>query len=146
MNSRAVMPQVQLKRLREARPSGLLVRFAFGFVISVAAALLSMRFGNRFGGLFLAFPAILPASLTLIEKKHGDNPASINAMGAVLGGTALLAFATACAGLLTRVHSLLAIVLATAAWLLVATGLYFGVAALRQASGQRPEPVDREGD
>jgi hypothetical protein len=140
----AAIPQVQLSRLRRARATGLLLRFVFGFVISVLAALFGIRFGNRLGGLFLAFPAILPASLTLIEKKHGDNPAGINATGAVLGALALLAFAFVAAVLLKPQPPLVALLLATAAWLAVAVGLYFAVTALRIAAGQTPRPVERE--
>ena len=137
-------PKVELPRLRQAHPAGLSLRFAFGFVISIAAALLGMRFGDRLGGLFLAFPAILPASLTLIEKKHGDNPASINAAGAVLGGAALVTFAVVAAALLRRVSPLATLAMATITWLGVAVLLYFGMAALRSAGGRRPEPVERE--
>ncbi len=38
-----------------------------------------MRFGPRVGGLFLAFPAILPATLTLLEKKEGKTKACADA-------------------------------------------------------------------
>jgi hypothetical protein len=138
-------PRLDLKRFAGVRPPELGVRFLFGFVISIAAALIAMRFGQRFGGLFLAFPAILPASLTLIEQKHGDNPASINAMGAVVGGVALVAFAIAASWLLGRVHPIIAVVIATAAWLAVAVALYFGVTALRRSRGQRPAPRERPG-
>src|SRR5439155_260875 len=90
-------PQVDLGRLREVRPGGIALRFVFGAVISVAAAFFAARYGHRFGGLFLAFPAILPASLTLIERKHGDNPASVNAAGAVVGAAARVGFPGAAA-------------------------------------------------
>jgi hypothetical protein len=136
-------PEVELKRFAGVRPWELGVRFAFGFVISIAAALIGMRFGHHIGGLFLAFPAILPASLTLIERKHGDNPASINAMGAVIGGVALVGFALASAWLFQPVHPLIAVALATTAWLAVAVALYFGVAGLRRSRGQRPAPRER---
>ena len=36
--------------------------------MTVAAGLIAARFGPVIGGLFLAFPAIFPASATLIEK------------------------------------------------------------------------------
>lgn len=44
------------------------VRFLFGGLITVAAGIIAKEFGPGIGGLFLAFPAIFPASATLIEK------------------------------------------------------------------------------
>ena len=69
------------------------VRFIFGAAISAVAGLVGMRFGLRGGGIFLAFPAILPASLTLIEKKEDTDRAVGDIKGAVLGSTGLLLFA-----------------------------------------------------
>jgi len=116
------------------RLKGLGLRFVFGFVISVGAALIGMRFGQRFGGLFLAFPAILPASLTLIEEREGDNPASISATGAVLGGGALVAFAAAAAWLLPREPPPLAVVAAGILWFGLALAGYH---ALQRRSARR---------
>jgi hypothetical protein len=45
-----------------------LVRFAFGGAITVAAGIMAKHFGPVFGGIFLAFPAIFPASATLVAK------------------------------------------------------------------------------
>jgi Ca2+/H+ antiporter len=138
--SRSPAPAVEVERLHEVRRSAVLVRFVFGFVISAAAALVSMRLGHHIGGLFLAFPAILPASLTLIELRHGDTEASVNAMGASIGGGALIGFALVAASLLPRLQPLVAIVLATAAWLVLATTFYFAVAAIRGRLGETPAP------
>src|SRR5205814_8637428 len=44
------------------------VRFLFGGLITAAAGVIAKKFGPGIGGLFLAFPAIFPASATLIEK------------------------------------------------------------------------------
>jgi len=44
------------------------VRFLFGGLITAVAGLIAKKFGPGVGGLFLAFPAIFPASATLIEK------------------------------------------------------------------------------
>jgi hypothetical protein len=46
------------------------VRFAFGGAITVIAGTLASHFGPVLGGLFLAFPAIFPASATLAEVRH----------------------------------------------------------------------------
>src|SRR5258708_38605837 len=48
------------------------VRFLFGGAITVMAGLLAKHFGPAFGGLFLAFPAIFPASATLVEKHEKE--------------------------------------------------------------------------
>jgi hypothetical protein len=45
-----------------------LVRFALGGAIAVTARILAEHFGPVFGRLFLAFPAIFPASAALVAK------------------------------------------------------------------------------
>lgn len=121
---------------------GLGMRFVFGFVISIAAALISMRFGQRFGGLFLAFPAILPASLTLIEEREGDIRASVNATGAVLGGGALVAFAATAAWLLPNHYPLLAVATAGAVWFGLAIAGYH---AIQRRSARREVEANQRG-
>ena len=83
------------------------VRFLFGGAITVIAGLLAKRFGPIFGGLFLAFPAIFPASATLVEKHErekkrkagimnttrGRQAAALDARGAVMGSFGLACFA-----------------------------------------------------
>ena len=54
--------------LRQTRWYEYLVRFVLGGAMTVVAGLIAARFGPVVGGLFLAFPAIFPASATLIEK------------------------------------------------------------------------------
>ena len=55
----------------------------------------TLIFGPRAGGLFLAFPAILAASVTLIEKKERNRAGVHDIKGAVLGAVGLTAFALA---------------------------------------------------
>ena len=131
------------RRLRDVRPKELAIRFLFGCAISLAAGLISIRFGARVGGLFLAFPAILPASLTLIEEKRGNHQAMVDAIGAILGGVALAAFALVASLLLKHFPAGLALAVATAAWLLVAIGLYLVAAAVLRAGGRSPRTPDR---
>jgi hypothetical protein len=64
-----VLPGVQPGKLRQIRPRDYLIRFALGAGVSIVAGILSKTVSARFGGAFLAFPSILPASLTLIQKK-----------------------------------------------------------------------------
>ena len=63
---------IEAGRMRNVRARDLAIRFAFGAVTSIAAALISLAFGARAGGLLLAFPAILAASLTLIENEDSQ--------------------------------------------------------------------------
>lgn len=69
-----------------------LVRFGFGGVITVITGLIASKWGPVVGGLFLAFPAILPASLTLIKRHAGSEPAGVSSLGAVLGSLGMAAF------------------------------------------------------
>lgn len=48
------------------------VRFVFGGLITVVAGIIAKKYGPEIGGLFLAFPAIFPASATLIEKHEKE--------------------------------------------------------------------------
>ena len=121
-------------RLKDVELVEFLTRFLFGAVISLVAGLLAMRFGYHLGGLFLAFPAILPASLTLIEKKEGSRSADIDAMGAVIGALGMVAFAVVAATTVSRLPAVLALGLAAITWLVVSVGLYFLVSRL----GLRP--------
>ncbi len=119
--------------LRDIRWYEYVIRFALGGAMTVIAGLIASRFGPVIGGLFLAFPAIFPASATLIEKhererkekagfsraRRGKEAAALDAAGAVLGSAGLAAFAIVI-WLLTERSPSLALVLATAAWLAVA--------------------------
>jgi len=72
-------------------------------LITALAGIIAKKFGPGIGGLFLAFPAIFPASATLIEKHEkekkeslglkgaarGRNAASIDAAGSSLGSVGL---------------------------------------------------------
>src|ERR1700726_428131 len=57
-----------ISALRAAKWYEYALRFLFGGAITVITGVLARRCGPVFGGLFLAFPAIFPASATLVEK------------------------------------------------------------------------------
>jgi succinate-acetate transporter protein len=44
------------------------IRFAFGGLITVIAGMVAEKWGPKAGGVLLAFPAIFPASATLLQK------------------------------------------------------------------------------
>ena len=116
-----------------------LVRFAFGGAITVTAGILAKHFGPVFGGLFLAFPAIFPASATLVAKhetnkkknagiatrSRGREAAALDAAGAALGSVGLAGFALTVWKLLPRSNSVAVFLTATAIWLSVAMLSWF---------------------
>ena len=111
-------------KLRSAKPGELGIRFAFGAIVALVAGIVAAAAGPKVGGLFLAFPAILPASLTLIEKKEGTTKAWADASGGVLGAVGMAAFALT-ALLLLRWSPVVALLLALLAWCVVSVGLHF---------------------
>jgi hypothetical protein len=111
-------------RVRSVRFRELAIRFAFGAAVALVAALVGSVGGPRLGGLFLAFPAVLPATLTLIEKKEGPDKAWADASGGVLGAVGLAAFALT-AALLLRWNPVFALLAALTTWTIASVGLYF---------------------
>jgi hypothetical protein len=109
------------------------VRFLFGGAITATTGLVAKRFGPVVGGLFLAFPAIFPASVTLVakhelEKKQkvgkdgtarGKNAAALDARGAAMGTFGLAFFAIVVWKLLPSWNSMAVLSLAILSWLVV---------------------------
>lgn len=132
------MVDAKLSSLKETKPLEYLVRFVFGGAATVLAGLVAKHFGPGAGGLFLAFPAIFPATATLIEShekkrmaKIGHNgtnrgriAASIDAGGAALGCFGLGAFALVLWRLLPQHSSVLILLASLAAWLAVSITLW----------------------
>jgi hypothetical protein len=112
-------PRVDARHLRDTTVGEHLVRFVFGGGVAVATGLVAHRWGPEIGGLFLAFPAILPASLTLVKEHDGRARALDDARGARLGVLALAAFAGTAWLLAPRIHPALALALAMLMWLAV---------------------------
>ena len=119
--------------LRQTRWYEYLVRFVLGGAMTGVAGVIAARFGPVIGGLFLAFPAIFPASATLIEKhtrerkekaglpggRRGKEAAALDAVGAALGSFGLAAFGLTIWLMIVQ-SSAWALVLAAASWLAVA--------------------------
>lgn len=91
------------------------IRFGFGAAISVVAAIVSLLLGPVAGGVFLAFPAILPATLTLLERDKGPVAAVADARGATIGALGLIVFAATVVTLQHRTPTVAAIAAAFAA-------------------------------
>src|SRR5690348_12978201 len=99
--------KVDHKSLRQTKLYECAIRLVLGGAITVIAACLAKKFGPGVGGLFLAFPAIFPASATLVEKheaekkaqkglhgeERGRDAAALDAAGAVMGSVGLALFA-----------------------------------------------------
>lgn len=101
------MIRIDLTGLRRTKWHEYAIRFLFGGLITVTAGFIAQRWGPGIGGLFLAFPAIFPASATLVEKHEmqkkkraglhgavrGREAAALDAEGAALGCIGLAGFA-----------------------------------------------------
>jgi hypothetical protein len=75
------------------------IRFVLGGIMTAIAGWIASEYGPLVGGLFLAFPAIFPASATLVEKherekkekaglhgkRRGKEAAALEAVGSVMG-------------------------------------------------------------
>jgi hypothetical protein len=120
-------PHLELKKIAQVRRRDLVYRFGAGAITSVGAGVVTLVFGARAGGIFLAFPAILAASLTLIEEQEDSVEAREDARGAMVGGLALAAFAAVAALTLGSMNAAIALGLAALAWLAVAGAGYAGL-------------------
>ena len=110
------------------------IRFLAGGIVTALTGIIAKKFGPGIGGLFLAFPAILPASVTLVEKHErqkkehaglhgairGRKAAGIDAAGAAMGSFGLFAFALVVWRLVPTHKSWIVLGGATAIWMAVA--------------------------
>jgi MFS family permease len=131
--------KLNLGALKQTQWHEYAVRFLLGGLITALTGWLAERFGPVFGGLFLAFPAIFPASATLLDKHErerkrkagipftmrGRLAAALDARGAVVGSMGAMVFAFVLVKLLGQVNTWLSLVLATAAWLAISVGLWY---------------------
>jgi hypothetical protein len=127
----------QLSALKEGRWYEYVIRFALGGATTVAAGLIADHFGPTTGGLFLAFPAILCASVTLVEaherrekrQRHveghqrGTDAAALETAGAILGSLGLALFALVVWLLAPRLGGA-ALALGSLVWLLASIALW----------------------
>jgi hypothetical protein len=125
-----VLIGIRPSALRETRWYQYGLRFLLGGAITALVGIITKLAGPAFGGLFLAFPAILPASATLIEshikeekKKNGlegteraRKVAGVDAIGAAMGSIGLLAFAFWAWRFLPKQSAPLALATATLIW------------------------------
>jgi hypothetical protein len=134
----AMSIKVDPSSLKQTKWHEYLLRFIAGGVITVIAGVIARKWGPGIGGLFLAFPAIFPASATLIEKherqrkeknglrgeKRGTDAAALDALGAAMGSLGLAAFASVCQWLIPKYPVPLALGGAAVVWLLVSFSIW----------------------
>src|ERR1700734_1715734 len=129
---------VNFSALRQAKWYQFVLRFLFGGAICVLAGLSAEKYGPAVGGLFLAFPAIFPASATLLENEQkekkekvglrgtlrGRKVAGVDAVGASMGTVALMIFAAIVWQLLPDHSAGLVLLGATIIWFAVFVGVF----------------------
>jgi len=122
---------VELDVVRQTKWYEYALRFLFGGLITATAGIIAKKFGPEIGGLFLAFPAIFPASATLIENHERERKArlglkgtkraaqavSVAAAGASIGSIGLAAFALAVWKTIPNHSPWLALLVAILVWL-----------------------------
>ena len=108
-------------------------RILVGGIVTALVGIIGRAFGPGIGGLFLAFPAIFPASATLIEKhelqkkkraglsgvNRSREVAGVDAAGAAMGTIGLLAFAFIVYKTLVAYPAWLALAVALVIWMVV---------------------------
>src|SRR5882672_6373477 len=130
--------QVDLSTLAQTQWHEYAVRFLFGGLITTLAGIIAKQLGPGIGGLFLAFPAIFPASATLIEKHEkekkeslglkgearGRITASIDAAGSSMGSIGLVVFALVVSQFISRGRAWIVLGGATVLWLGVSVAVW----------------------
>ena len=125
--------KIDSSALRQTKWHQYAIRFVFGGLITAIAGVIAKKYGAGVGGLFLAFPAIFPASATLIEKheqekkqerglegtERGREAASVDAAGSAMGSTGLLVFAMLVWEFIPSHRAWLVLPAATICWLVV---------------------------
>jgi hypothetical protein len=128
-----MLVRVDLSNLHQTRWYEYALRFLFGGAVTVAAGLIATKWGPVVGGLFLAFPAIFPATATLAEKheiekkeskgmrgaRRGRNAAALEAVGSTMGSLGLLLFAATVWAFLPYKQPAAVLFVATLLWIIV---------------------------
>jgi hypothetical protein len=155
-----VLIQIDVSALKRSKWHEYAVRFFFGGTITAVAGLIAKHYGPAVGGIFLAFPAIFPASVTLcqqkeVEKKQqkglageqrGISAAACEAAGTVLGSIGLIGFAAICTTLILQSDPWLVFVAAIITWSVVSAACWFVRKRwnrLRESLSGRTRPAQR---
>ena len=115
---------VETSRVRKTKWQQYAIRFLFGGLITAVVGVLGKAYGPVVAGLFLAFPAILPASVTLVASHDGERAAGADSVGAAIGSSGLIVFGLVVWALASRWPAWAVLVLATAVWFIVSVGIW----------------------
>jgi Protein of unknown function (DUF3147) len=130
--------RIQLSKVKRTSWKDYCVRFFFGGTVTVLTGLFAKEYGPVFGGLFLAFPAIFPASSTLIEKHQRRNElaaglphthrgrllSALDARGAAWGSLGLMCFGAFIWRVLPRWNSAASLLPGLGIWLLASVAIW----------------------
>jgi hypothetical protein len=129
---------IDLSSVRQTTLGQYATRFLIGGAITALVGIIAGKFGPGIGGLFLAFPAIFPASATLVEEHElqkkqragvkgivrSRDVAGVDAAGAAMGSIGLVAFAVIVYKLVTNVPVWQVLLAAVLIWMAVAVGAW----------------------
>jgi hypothetical protein len=147
--------QTNFSALSKIKWNELATRFVFGGATTAIAGLIAKHYGPLVGGLFLAFPAIFPASATLLGKKQeqkkskhgmpgrrrGIRAAAVEARGVAWGCVGLVCFALLIWKLIAGWNAGAVLGAATALWLIVSVALWTATRTLRHMYRRAEQPV-----
>jgi predicted benzoate:H+ symporter BenE len=129
------------RRISQTRPSEYAIRFVFGGAVTAVVGVIATAFGPAVAGLFLAFPAILMASLTLIANHESRPAAGADALGAAAGSIGLMAFGAVVWLLSSHLSGVGLLSLATSLWLVVSLAVWTSLDAYRRRGRERWRPL-----
>jgi hypothetical protein len=115
------------------------IRFLIGGLVTAFIGIIAKEFGPDVGGLFLAFPSIFPAAITLVDshqrekkrrigvggERRGREAAALDAAGAAIGSLGLLAFAVVVWRLLSDQNAWEVLMFAMVVWLAISGSLWW---------------------
>jgi hypothetical protein len=130
--------KIDTRGIRESKWYAYVLRFAFGGAITALAGMIAKRYGPAIGGLFLAFPAIFPATATLLaddekkKKEHagldgtirGRMVAGVDAAGAAMGAVGLVVFALIVWQRLPQSATVIVLGIAVVGWFITAIAVW----------------------
>lgn len=130
--------EIDLAPLKITKAHEYAIRFLFGGLVTATTGLIAKKYGPSIAGLFLAFPAIFPATATLIashekerKRKAGYNDvrrgravASVDASGTSLATLALAVFALIVWRFLPSHSSIPILTLAAITWITISILLW----------------------
>jgi hypothetical protein len=145
-----MMVKTSVGALKEGRWYEHVLRFVLGGAATVITGLIARYAGPEIGGLFLALPAMLCASATLVDSHEtrrkreaglegsdrGKDAAALDAAGAAAGSVALLAFAAVVFALSSRA-AWTALCMAAIAWCATAVSCWWVYKRVRASRWRR---------